>query len=385
VRPVAFHGFDQAYIDSLKITWGDTERGHGPTGMTIRTGKLHLCRDIQNDPDYAPWRKMALERGFRSSLVLPLDGNDGVMGALNIYAKDPDAFSDEEIKLLTDLTNDLGYGLSAIRLRNLRKQAEEILRRDKETFERLVEERTGELMDAQSKLAHAKRLSDIGTLAATIAHELRTPLGVIRMGAYNIKKKSSDPSLLKHTAHIEKEVLEANQIISNLLFYARIKMPQCKRMPVFGILDECSEVAEKRFSSSKVSLERKFNAIKEVLAEVDELQIKEVFNNLLLNAYEALDSREGRIIVSAEHDEAKGRVFVRFEDNGPGILPENLPKLFEPFFTTKSMGTGLGLAVCRQIIENHRGNIEVASRKDEGTVFTVALPTGEGPRSSEIL
>lgn len=378
VRPVAFCGFDQEYIDSLNVTWADTERGRGPTGTAIRTGKVQLCRDIENDPNFAPWKPKALELGFHSSLVLPLDANLGVMGALNIYAKAPDAFSAEEINLLSDMASDLAYGVSMIRLRDLRNQAEAVLKRDKETFERLVVERTEELWDAQLKLAQSKRLSDIGALAATVAHELRTPLGVIRIGAYNMKRKTTEAALLKHISHIETKVVEADKIISNLLLYSRIKMPVMEEVRLYDLLKECADVAKENIKGRSISILEQFEAIQNESLKLDPLQIKEVFHNILANAADALEKHEkGEIRIRACRQDPKGEITVAFEDNGPGISESDLKRIHEPFFTTKSKGTGLGLTVCFQIIQNHNGRIEVTSQEGKGAVFTVVLPCGE--------
>jgi PAS domain S-box-containing protein len=131
VRPVAFAGFDKGYIDSLRITWDEnSERGRGPTGTVIRTGKLYICKNVQIDPNCEPWRPEALKRGYTASLVLPLTSIEGkTFGALNIYGQQTDPFTDEEVKLLTELANDFAYGIMMLRLRKEREQAEETVRK----------------------------------------------------------------------------------------------------------------------------------------------------------------------------------------------------------------------------------------------------------------
>ena len=125
VRPVACSGFEDGYIATLKITWDDTDRGLGPTGRAIRTGKTAICRNMTTDPLYRPWKEEALRRGYASSIVLPLISRDEVFGSLNIYSKDPDPFTMEEEKLLAELANDLSYGIAAIRLRKALRESEE--------------------------------------------------------------------------------------------------------------------------------------------------------------------------------------------------------------------------------------------------------------------
>lgn len=93
VRPVAQAGFERGYLETVSITWADTELGHGPTGTAIRTGKPAICRNMLTDPNFKPWRKEALKRGYASSIVLPLTLDGKTFGAINIYSKEPDPFS----------------------------------------------------------------------------------------------------------------------------------------------------------------------------------------------------------------------------------------------------------------------------------------------------
>ncbi len=128
VKPVASAGFEEGYLESLKVTWEDNERGRGPTGTSIRTGKPARCLNMLTDPQFAPWREQALKRGYASSIVLPLIGDGETFGAITIYSRSPEAFSIEEETLLTELAGDLAYGLHVIRLRAANTQAIEALR-----------------------------------------------------------------------------------------------------------------------------------------------------------------------------------------------------------------------------------------------------------------
>ncbi len=127
VRPVAKAGFEEGYLDTLNITWADTERGRGPTGTAIRTGKYSICKDMLTNPNFVLWRAEASKRGYASSLALPLIDKGQTFGALNIYAAEPEAFDDEEVKLLTDLANNLAFGIMSLRSLKERKQMEERL------------------------------------------------------------------------------------------------------------------------------------------------------------------------------------------------------------------------------------------------------------------
>jgi PAS domain S-box-containing protein len=132
VRPVAQAGFEEGYLETLRITWADTERGRSPTGTAIRTGQPCGAQDIQTNPDYHPWRAEALKHGFASSLALPLKTGDRVLGALTIYSVELDDFDAEATKLLTDLADDLTYGIVALRISAQQKQAETALRESEE-------------------------------------------------------------------------------------------------------------------------------------------------------------------------------------------------------------------------------------------------------------
>lgn len=137
VRPVAYAGFETGYLETLKITWADTERGRGPTGTAIRTGKLTRCRNMLTDPQFAPWRAEALKRGYASSIVLPLFAEGRVFGAINIYSHEPDPFTDEEVQLLSELAGDLAFGISSIKISLAHDLAEEALRLSEDRYRSL--------------------------------------------------------------------------------------------------------------------------------------------------------------------------------------------------------------------------------------------------------
>jgi len=117
VRAVAQQGDNQNYLGGLKISWADTPHGQGPTGTAIRNARTEINQNILTNPSMSLWRDAALARGFRSSIALPLIDRQGVIGVLNIYATETDAFVDEEVRLLEELANDLAYGIETLRTR----------------------------------------------------------------------------------------------------------------------------------------------------------------------------------------------------------------------------------------------------------------------------
>ncbi|MDD2752387.1 MAG: PAS domain S-box protein [Candidatus Omnitrophica bacterium] len=253
-----------------------------------------------------------------------------------------------------------------------RKKISEALREANKELERRVIERTEELIRAQNELVEKKRLSDIGTLSATVAHELRNPLAAIKMATYNIKRKANNPLLDRHLFNIDVKVSESEQIIDNLLFYSRLKMPHFENNNIYEILNECLVSAVEHFDKYSVSLKKDISPLRGVIAEVDRLQITEVFNNILNNAFDALIGHKGIIKVGSVV--ADNTINIYFKDNGEGIEKEHLESVYNPFFTTKAKGTGLGLSVCMQVMRMHNGKIHIESEKGKGTSVTLAFP-----------
>lgn len=129
VRPVAWSGAEEGYLSTASISWSeDTPQGHGPTGIVIRSGKSHYVQDFATDPRVAPWRERALQRGYHSSIAMPLKDEHGkTFGALTIYSGKANAFTAEELRLLEEMAGDLAFGIVALRTRDERDQVEKTL------------------------------------------------------------------------------------------------------------------------------------------------------------------------------------------------------------------------------------------------------------------
>jgi putative nucleotidyltransferase with HDIG domain len=174
VRPVAQFGYEDGYLDLVRITWADTERGKGPVGTAIRTGKPVVSQDIFTDQNFAPWRAEASKRGYASLIALPLIRKDRAIGSLNIYAAEPDAFDAEEVQFLHDLANDLMYGIGALEMRSQHEQAES---ERKESFEKLKKALNGTVFALTEVLQRrdpytAGHQQRVAQLACAIAQEL---------------------------------------------------------------------------------------------------------------------------------------------------------------------------------------------------------------------
>jgi PAS domain S-box-containing protein len=159
VRPVANSGFDESYLETLGVTWDESERGCGPTGMAIRTGRPSVCRNMLTDPAFAPWREDAVKRGYASSLVISLKEGKEAWGAITIYSCEPDAFSEGEINLLTELAGDVEFGIQTLRLRAAHARAEEALLESTELLGLFVEYAPAALamFDSEMRYLYASR------------------------------------------------------------------------------------------------------------------------------------------------------------------------------------------------------------------------------------
>jgi PAS domain S-box-containing protein len=138
VEPVVHAGEDSDYLESIQITWADTDFGKGPTGRAIRSGQPCLVQDMDTEAEYAPWRQSAQQHGYRASIALPLTDQDGVFGTLNLYATTAHSFHPEEVQLLTQLAADLSYGVTTLRADQIRQATAQALQQSYAQYDRLV-------------------------------------------------------------------------------------------------------------------------------------------------------------------------------------------------------------------------------------------------------
>ncbi|HEY3918592.1 MAG TPA: ATP-binding protein [Stellaceae bacterium] len=235
---------------------------------------------------------------------------------------------------------------------------------------RRVEERTAELRATQSELVRKERLSALGQLTATMAHELRNPLSAIRNTLFALKETAvaKGIDLERPISRVERSVARCDCIINDLLDYTRIKELRLSELAVDPWVDEV--LSEQRVPTG-IEITRHLDA--GCMVAIDLERMRRVLINLIDNAAQAIpeDARERRIAVTTAIVEDRFQLVVA--DTGSGISPEVLPKVFEPLFSTKSFGTGLGLPMVKQIVEQHGGTITIASELGRGTQVTVRL------------
>jgi two-component system NtrC family sensor kinase len=245
-------------------------------------------------------------------------------------------------------------------------------------LEAQVEARTAELREAHEQLVRGEKLSSLGKLSASIAHEINNPLAGIltfaKLVSRTLAEGSPDDSrraaLQRNLALIERETQRCSTIVKNLLDFARERPMQPRPLDPRAPLDEALSLVENQLKTHGIAIERDLAAVPEVVADFG--QLRQAFVNIAFNACEAMGN-SGRLRVVTRPADG-GAVEVVIEDTGPGIPPERLSKIFDPFFTTKEKGTGLGLSVVYGIVERHGGTIAVDSEVGRGTAFTIRLP-----------
>lgn len=233
------------------------------------------------------------------------------------------------------------------------------------------------LKTTQEGLIQAEKLTSLGQLAASVAHEINNPLAGVLVYTQLLAKKINSGTFTKESAteylsKMETELTRSSRLIRNLLDFARQSPPRFWEVDVNEVINRSFELASHSAQLQHVQAIKELDpALPKITADFDQLQ--QVCTNLIMNAIQAMPEG-GTLTIRTSAD--KTQVKIEVQDTGVGISPENMRKLFTPFFTTKRevKGVGLGLAVSYGIVQRHRGRIEVQSKEGEGTTFTVYLP-----------
>jgi PAS domain S-box-containing protein len=362
VKPVAYFGFDEGYIDQLNVTWDDTERGSGPTGTAIRTGKPSLCKNMMTDPAFKPWRKAALERGYASSLTLPLIQEGKTFGSISIYSKEADPFSENEIKLLSNLADDLAYGISYIRLEESERTAANVIRENEAKLKELV--------------ATKDKFFNI------VAHDLKNPFTSL-LGSSELLFENIDQL---NTRSIQDLALILNDsaksgyaILQNLLDWSRSQTGLLKINPeninLRELIDENVSTLQLPAANKEIKMVNLVN--EDIIVCTDKNMINTILRNILSNALK-FTYKSGKVIVRTEMTTEE--VIVSVKDNGIGIPEEKIESLFNIEVknslpgTENEQGTGLGLKLTREFVEKLGGRIWVVSVVGKGSEFNFSIP-----------
>ena len=229
-----------------------------------------------------------------------------------------------------------------------------------------------ELQENFERMKRAERLYAIGQLSAGLAHEIRNPLaslsgtiGIMRRNPSSSEKRSECIDIM------DKECQRLNNLLTSFLDYARPRPPKLLEIDIPSVLDSVIGLVSHTLDQKSITL-RKETALQLPVLECDPEQLKQVLVNLLINAIQA-SSEGGEILLQAR---IRGSdLLIQIRDQGSGVSAEDLDRIFDPFFTTKENGTGLGLSVAYQIIEQLQGTLRAERNSDRGMTFTVSLPT----------
>ena len=328
----------------------------------IRDEQPVLTTNVQEDGRFELTQSIIVQQ-IRSVLAVPLVARGEVIGAVYVDTRMSERlFTESDLRLLQAMASQ-----AAMAIRNAR------LYQDATAANEQLKGALQELRDTQQALVQAERLAAVGRLAASVAHELRSPLMVMRNSLFFLDRlfsgprKSSAEVVRPHLGKLDTEIDRQSKIINDLLFFSRNRPRTLGDVDLNALLQE-TLMRVPRAESIVVDADLDPD-LPTIRADGDQLQ--QVFVNLISNAVQAM--REGGTLRVTS---TCGPVFatVVISDSGYGIPQEYLRRVFEPFFTTKENGIGLGLAVTKSIVEGHRGDIAVESILGEGTTFTVSLP-----------
>ncbi len=296
---------------------------------------------------------------IRSAMCVPLIHRENVLGI--IYLDTTSAahvFTEEDLELITDIAKQAAIALANTELYTDLRTAYD------------------ELQATQQRLVRSEKLSIIGTLSASVAHDISnviTPISTIVELA--VMRDDIEPEL-RDT--VERQTQRLRALTHQLLSFSRPQKVKKEPLDLASALEATLDLVRTEARRSKVRIKPNLpKDLPPILADPN--QLEQVFVNLILNAVQAMDPDGGDLVITAATDD--GVVEMEFRDTGPGIPAEHMPRLFEAFFTTKGEGgTGLGLFSCKRIIEEgHGGEIAVESELGEGTTFVIRLPTAEQP------
>ncbi len=358
VRPVADSGYERGYLLNVKITWsGDDVRGRGPTGSAIRTGKTQVIRHVETDERFKPWQAEAEKRGYRSVLGLPLIYDDTILGALTIYSERPDAFDSDEVSLLSELADELSYGIMALRDRAERIKVEKALEESKAQVE-LYLDLMGHDINNMNQIAIGfleialNKLREAGRLDITDEELITRPVEAL----------GNSSALISSVRKLQKE--RSGELAAKIIDLNRLLLEIC---------DEFEKVPGRVVAI-------RFRERCSCTVQANDL-LKDVFVNIVGNA---IKHSTGPLAIDislqcADRPEGKACV-VTIEDNGPGI-PDELKAVFLSGSKSNGehmTGKGLGLCIVRTLVEDYMGKVLVEDRvpgdHSQGCRFVVELP-----------
>jgi signal transduction histidine kinase len=313
-------------------------------------------------------------------IIIPI-GFNAYAGLVAVGCERSDFPTETDRMLLTVAANHAATAFRSANLIHERRQAEEEVRKARDELEMKVMERTAELQRTMAELTHMNRVATAGVLSASIAHEINQPIGATVVNAQAalrfLARKPVDLDEIRQVfEEIVKDGIRASEVFDRIRNLTRKAPPRRDRFDINSAIREVIELTGGEATKNCVAVQTK-QPDKLPLIEGDRVQLQQVVLNLIVNAIQAMggvgqNSRALRI--RSENTDLES-VRVAVEDSGPGLPREKLERLFEPFYTTKPDGMGIGLSICRSIVEAHGGRLSARTSIPQGAVFEFVLPT----------
>ena len=340
--------------------------------QVIKSGESLLLSDAMKDDRFKDAQSIIFH-GMRSTLCVPIKAKDKMLGIMHIDTKAKEvSFTKQDVELLTAISQQAAVALENAKLFEELKRANQ------------------ELKTQQEQLIEAEKLSALGRLAGGVAHEINNPmtsiLGYSELAAKKLASGGLTADEIKECAEfvtiVQDEAQQCRRIAQTLLQFGRRKKAEMAKVAVNDIIGAALAVAQ--FHIKKAPIEVK-QELAEGLPQImgDSGQLQQVFLNFIINARDAME--KGGTLTVASHLRDDTWVEVVFSDTGYGIPQEIQEEIFKPLYTTKAegKGTGLGLSISQDIIERHKGTIELTSAPDHGTTFTIRLPVVTDPNTDK--
>ena len=331
-------------------------RGVGLPGRVWASREPAYIPDVTNDPSFVRG-PIAAREGLHVALAFPILLGADVLGVMEFFSHEIRQPEQELLEMMATLGSQIGQFIE-------RKRAEEALHH------------------ARTELAHVTRVATLGEMSASIAHEINQPLAAVVnnasaclrwLAAQNLEAARESATRIISDGH------RAGEIISRIRALAKKAPPQKNWLDINETIREVIALAHSELQRNGVAFETRLSDdvhyVPLILA--DRIQLQQVILNLIINAIEAMTGVEGpRELVIRSGIAESQRVLVIVRDSGPGLDPKGIDRLFDAFYTTKPQGMGMGLAICRSIIDAHGGKLWAIGNDDRGATFQFTLPTG---------